>query len=53
MQSQADGEFRFIMVYQDNFMKLIQLRALKSKTTEEVATNILYFWSIGYFTILQ
>jgi len=46
IQSQADGEFRFIMIYQDHLTKFIQLRALKSKTAEEVANNILDIFCI-------
>lgn len=54
MQSQADGEFRFIMVYQDHLTKFVQLRALKSKTAEEVANNILDIFCIfGAPVILQ
>jgi len=54
MQSQADGEFRFIMVYQDHLTKCVQLRAFKSKPAEEVATNILDIFCIfGAPVILQ
>lgn len=32
MQSQVDGEFRFIMIYQDHLKTFVQLWALKPKT---------------------
>jgi len=34
------------MVYQGHLTKFVQLRALKSKTAEEVATNILDIFCI-------
>lgn len=41
MQSQADGEYRFIMVYQNHVTKRVQIRALKIKRAEEVAKYII------------
>nr|XP_022909346.1 KRAB-A domain-containing protein 2-like [Onthophagus taurus] len=46
MQSQADGEFKFIMVYQDHLTKFLQLRALKTKRAEEVAYHLLDVFTI-------
>lgn len=40
-QSQPDGEFKFIFVYQDHLTKFVVLRALKSKRAEEVASELL------------
>lgn len=40
MQSQPDGDFKFIMVYQDHLTKFVNIRALKSKTAVEVAQNL-------------
>jgi hypothetical protein len=54
MQSQADGDFKFIMVYQDHLTKFIQLRALKTKRAEEVAYHLLDVFTIfGAPCILQ
>lgn len=55
MQSQADGEYRFIMVYQDHVTKFVQIRALKTKRAEEVTKhNIIYIFCIfGAPMILQ
>ena len=41
MQSQADGEFKWIMHYQDNLPKFSYLRALSSKRAVEVARKLL------------
>ncbi|XP_022909346.2 uncharacterized protein [Onthophagus taurus] len=46
MQSQADGEFKFIMVYQDHPTKFLQLRALETKRAEEVAYHLLDVFTI-------
>lgn len=46
MQSQADGDYKFIMVYQHHLTKFIQLRALTTKRAEEVA-----FYIVDIFTI--
>ncbi|XP_072401093.1 KRAB-A domain-containing protein 2-like [Diabrotica undecimpunctata] len=40
MQSQADGDYKFIMVYQDHLTKFVQLRALKTKRAEEEVFTI-------------
>jgi hypothetical protein len=40
MQSQADHEFKFIMVYQDHLTKSVLLRALQSKRAEEFAYHL-------------
>jgi len=45
MQSQADEEYRLIMVYQDHVMKFLEIRALKIIHAEEVTKHIItYFW---------
>ncbi|XP_055932280.1 KRAB-A domain-containing protein 2-like [Argiope bruennichi] len=41
MQSQADNEFKFIMVYKDHLTKFVLLRPLQSKRAEEVALHVL------------
>ncbi|XP_072398311.1 KRAB-A domain-containing protein 2-like [Diabrotica undecimpunctata] len=46
MQSQADGDYKFIMVYQDHLSKFVQLRALKTKRAEEVAYHLLEVFTI-------
>ncbi|KAK3927020.1 KRAB-A domain-containing protein 2 [Frankliniella fusca] len=46
MQSSPDGEYRFIMVYQDHLTKFCQLRALKRKTAEEVVENLIDIFCI-------
>lgn len=54
MQSQADGEYRFIMVYQDHVTKFVQIKALKTKRAEEVAKHIIDIFCIfGAPMILQ
>lgn len=54
LQSQADGDFKFILVYQDHLTKFVRLRPLKSKTAEEVAYHITdIFCELGAPTILQ
>ncbi|QQP55175.1 Uncharacterized protein FKW44_008277, partial [Caligus rogercresseyi] len=40
MQSTADREYRFIMVYQDHLTKFVCLRPLKTKTADEVAGQL-------------
>lgn len=50
MQSQADGEYKFILVYQDHLTKFIQLRPLKSKRSSLCAFGYFYhFWCAHYF----
>lgn len=46
LQSQPDGEFKFILNYQDYLSKFVSLRALKTKTADEVAYNLLYIFTI-------
>ncbi len=41
MQSQADGEFRWIMTYQDHLTKFVILRPLKTKTAVAVAEELI------------
>ena len=41
LQSNRDGEYKFIMVYQDHLTKFVQLRPLKTKRAEEVAYHVL------------
>ena len=54
MQSCADGEFKWIMVYQDHFTKFVQLRPLRSKTATELANSLFEIFSIfGVPYILQ
>jgi hypothetical protein len=40
IQSPADHEFKFIMVYKDHLTKFVLLRALQSKRAEEVAYQL-------------
>ena len=54
MQSQADGEFKWILVYQDYLTKFVQLRANKSKRAVKVAYHSLDIFCIfGAPAILQ
>ena len=54
MQSQTDGEFKWILVYQDHLTKFVQLRATKSKRAAEVAHHLLDIFCIfGAPAILQ
>jgi len=46
MQTYKDGEFKFILNYQDHLNKFIQLRPLKSKTAEEDAHHLLNIFLI-------
>ena len=39
-QASPDGEYKYIMVYQDHFTKFVQLQPLKSKTANEVKKSI-------------
>lgn len=53
-QTQPDGNFKFIMVYQDHLTKFVLLRALTSKRAEEVAHHLNdIFLTIGAPCILQ
>ncbi|CAG4961256.1 unnamed protein product [Parnassius apollo] len=54
MQTSPDGNFNFILVYQDHLTKFIQLRPLQSKTAEEVSKILLDIFCIfGSPSILQ
>ena len=55
MRSEADGEFKWILNYQDHFTKFIHLRPLKYKTAEEVAFHIvdIFLTNNGAPLILQ
>jgi hypothetical protein len=54
MQSQADHEFKFIMVYRDHVTKFVLLRALQSKRAEEVAYQLTdIFLTFGALCILH
>ena len=46
MQSQADGEFKWILVYQDHLTKFVQLRATQPKRAAEVAYHLLDIFCI-------
>jgi len=39
-QTCADGEFKWLLVYQDHFTKLVQLRPIRAKSAIEVATAL-------------
>jgi hypothetical protein len=53
-EAYADGDFKYILNYQDHFTKFIQLRAMKSKTAAEVAWHLLaIFLTFGAPAILQ
>jgi transposase InsO family protein len=53
-KSHRDGDYVFIMVYQDHLTKLVQLRPLKSKRAEEVAYHLLNtFLTFGAPAILH
>ncbi len=46
MQTLADGEFKWLLVYQDHFTKFVQLRPLKAKSAIEVATALFDIFSV-------
>jgi hypothetical protein len=46
MQSNKNGDFKFILVYQDHFTKFVSLRSLKTKTASEVAYNLIDIFCI-------
>lgn len=53
-QSQPDGDYKFILTYQDHLTKYVVLRPLKSKKAEEVTKTILkIFLDFGAPSILQ
>ncbi|GFU51131.1 SCAN domain-containing protein 3 [Trichonephila clavipes] len=54
LQSNRDGEYKFIMMYQDHLTKFVQLRPLKTKSGEEVAYHVLsIFLKFGAPALLQ
>ena len=54
MQNQADGEFKWILVYQDHLTMFVQLHATKSKRAADVAYHLLNIFCIfGAPAILQ
>ena len=54
MQSQADGEYRWIFVYQDHLTTFVQLRPVTSKRAPEIVYQLLDVFSIfGAPNILQ
>ena len=54
MQSQPDGDFRFILNYQDHLTKFVNLRALRRKTAHEVADELIEIFCVfGAPQILQ
>ncbi|GAB0089697.1 uncharacterized protein DMENIID0001_042840 [Sergentomyia squamirostris] len=53
-QKQPDGEFKYLLVYQDHLTKFTILKTLKEKTWLEVATRLLDIFSIfGAPSILE
>jgi hypothetical protein len=53
-EAYADGEFKYIMNYQDHFTKFVHLYPLKTKTAAEVAWHLLeIFLTFGAPAILQ
>jgi len=54
MQAQPDGEYKFILVYQNHLTKFVLLRPLIQKRAEEVAYVLLdIFTTFGAPSILQ
>lgn len=54
MQTQPDGDYKFILVYQDQLTKFVNLRPLTHKRAEEVARVLLdIFTTFGAPAILQ
>jgi len=54
MQAQPDGNYKFILVYQDHLTKFVNLRPLSNKRAEEVAYVLLdIFTTFGAPAILQ
>ena len=46
MQSLPDGEFKWILVYQDHFTKFVVLRPIKAKSAICVAEALLEIFSL-------
>ncbi|XP_039315443.1 SCAN domain-containing protein 3-like [Solenopsis invicta] len=54
MQTSKDGEYKFILNYQEHLTKFVCLRPLKTKTAVEVAYNLVdIFCIIGCSSVLQ
>ena len=54
IQTCKDGEYKFILNYQDHLTKCIRPRPLKSKTEEKVSHNLLHiFLTFGAPNILH
>ena len=54
LQTQPDGDYKFILNYQDHLTKFVVLRPLKSKRAAEVAYHVLdIFCLFGSPHILQ
>ncbi|XP_071580488.1 KRAB-A domain-containing protein 2-like [Temnothorax nylanderi] len=54
MQTSQDGEYKFILNYQEHLTKFVYLRPLKTKTAAEVAYNLVdIFCVIGAPSVLQ
>ncbi|KAL4122644.1 hypothetical protein QTP88_014934 [Uroleucon formosanum] len=53
-QSQADGEYKFVLVYQDHLIKFCILKPLKSKRAEEIAYCLINIFTVfGAPSVLQ
>lgn len=53
-QSESDGDFKWVLNYQDHCTKFTILRALRTKTATEVASHLMDIFCIfGAPTILQ
>ena len=46
MQSQPDGDLKWILVYQDHLTKFVQLRPITSKRAPEIAYQLLHIFSM-------
>ncbi|XP_044005583.1 KRAB-A domain-containing protein 2-like [Aphidius gifuensis] len=54
LQTQSDGDYKFIMNYQDHLTKFVILRLLKTKKAVEVASHLMeIFTTFGAPSILQ
>ena len=54
MQSQPDGDLKWILVYQNHLTKFVKLRLVRSKRAPEIAYQLLDIFSIfGVPSILQ
>lgn len=54
LQTQPDGDYKFVLNYQDHLTKFVILKALKSKTAVEVAYNVMeIFTTFGAPSIIQ